>query len=403
MVIQRITPETAGRLARRDPSRDPVVVRQTRAIVSDVRERGETALRDWMWKLDRVRPPFMIERRALRRAWNTTPRDLRRAIATAVRHVERVAGNQKPTSAAIEVQRGITIESRVTPLKRVACYVPGGRFPLPSTAIMTVVPARVAGVNDIVVLCPSPSPVVLAAAFAAGASSVLRLGGAQAIAAAAYGTASVEKVEKIVGPGNAWVAAAKMLVAPDCAIDFRAGPSEIVVWSNSGKPEWIAADLMAQAEHDPNAQSMFLTSRQSLADAVRSALDATNRPSNISLWVGSQRNIVALINNLAPEHLVCDRASDAKLTVAGTTFVGSWSAQAAGDYATGSNHCLPTGGGARLRGGLMPADFVRVSSVQTLTETGLRAIGKTVMDLAMAEGLREHARSIEIRLKGSRR
>ena len=403
MRIQSITAGTARRLTRRDPSRDPGVVRQARRIVEDVRQRGDVALRHWMRRLDNVRPPFTVERRELDRAWNATPRDVRQAIATAVRNVERVATNQRPRTSAITVQPGIAIESRVTALERVGCYVPGGRFPLPSTAIMTVVPARVAGVTDVVVMCPSPSPVVLAAALAAGANSVLRVGGAQAIAAAAYGTRSIARVEKIVGPGNAWVTAAKMLVAGDCAIDFRAGPSEIIVWSNEGPAAWIAADLAAQAEHDPAARAIFLTSRRSLADAVRANLDKQGRASNVSLFVGGTREIIALINELAPEHLVCDRMKDARLTIAATTFVGPWSAQAAGDYCTGSNHTLPTGGGARVRGGLTPADFTRTFTVQRLTKRGLRAIGSSVITLAHAEGLRAHARSIEIRLKGSLR
>ena len=403
MTIRTITARTADQLARRDPSRDPSVIRQARAIVTDVRDRGEVALRLWMRKLDGVRPPFETSRRDLHRAWNATPRDVRRAIETAVRHARRVAGQQMPASSVIKVRPGVTIESRVTALSRVACYVPGGRFPLPSTAIMTVVPASVAGVKDIAVVCPAPSPVVLAAALAAGATSVSRLGGAQAIAAAAYGTTSFRRVDKIVGPGNAWVTAAKMLVAPDCAIDFRAGPSEIVVWSNEGPAEWIAADLAAQAEHDPAARAILVTSKPRLAQDVRDRLTAHGRPTNVSLWVGSRSDIVALINQLAPEHLVCDGLADARLTVAATTFVGPWSAQAAGDYCTGSNHVLPTGGGARVRGGLTSADFVRLSTVQTLTERGLRSIAGPIVTLAEAEGLRAHARSISIRLQGRRR
>ena len=401
MKIRRITSRTATLLSRRDPSRDPAVVRQAQAIVSDVRKSGERALRRWMRELDGVRPPFEIGRREWHRAWNATPRDLRNAIEVAVRHSQRVAERQLPKSSSFSVRPGIAIESRVSALARIACYVPGGRFPLPSTAIMTTVPARVAGVKDIAVLCPSPAPVVLAAALAAGASSVWRLGGAQAIAAAAYGTSSFSRVDKIVGPGNAWVTAAKMIVAADCAIDFRAGPSEIVVWSEAGQADWIAADLGAQAEHDPAARAIFLTSRPQLAEAVRDRLWRDEAPANVSLWVGSRREIRALINTLAPEHLVCDRPEDARQTLAATTFVGNWSAQASGDYATGSNHVLPTGGGAHVRGGLSSADFVRVATVQTLTERGLRSIGRSAIALARAEGLSAHAHSIDVRLKGS--
>jgi histidinol dehydrogenase len=308
-----------------------------------------------------------------------------------------------PAPSTVRVDDGVRVESRVTALSRVACYVPGGRFPLPSTAIMTVVPATVAGVKDIAVVCPSPAPVVLAAALAAGATSVHRLGGAQAIAAAAYGTRSLPRVDKIVGPGNRWVTAAKMLVAGDCAIDFRAGPSEIVIWSDAGRPDWIAHDLAAQAEHDPDARAILLTTRLSLAKNVHARLLVIGLAANVSIHVGNRRQIVALINELSPEHLVVDRAPDADECIAATTFVGEWSAQASGDYCTGSNHVLPTGGGARTRGGLTPADFVRVSTVQRLTRRGLRGIGPAVVTLARAEGLRAHARSIEVRLEDTGR
>jgi histidinol dehydrogenase len=392
--------QAVARMIRRDASRDASIARRVRRIVGEVRDGGDTALQRWTRRLDGVDPPYEISARELRAGWDATPGDVRRAIQVAIGHVWRVAVRQVPRPFSVQVCPGVRIDGRVAPLARVACYVPGGRFPLPSTAIMTVVPARAAGVGDIAVLCPAPAPAILAAALEAGATTVYRLGGAQAIAAAAYGTASIAPVEKIVGPGNAWVTAAKMLVAPDCAIDFRAGPSEIVVWSDAGRPDWIAADLLAQAEHDPHARAVLVTATRTLAEAVGRAIAAAGAPpDNVALVVaGSRDEVIALVNRLAPEHLVCDREEDAAACRAGTIFVGRWSAQAAGDYCTGSNHVLPTGGEARVRGGLSAADFVRTFTTQTLTARGLRSIAPATIALAEAEGLRAHAASIRVRL-----
>jgi histidinol dehydrogenase len=254
---------------------------------------------------------------------------------------------------------------------------------------------------------------VLAAALEAGVQSVYAIGGAQAIAALAYGTKTITRVDKIVGPGNAWVAAAKALVSADCAIDFQAGPSEIVVMSDEGPAAWIAADLVAQAEHDPSARAIFVTTRPSLARAVVAAVERcapAAGPARIALrrngavvLARTRREAVAVVNRLAPEHLVCDRPADVdRFTAAGTIFVGRWSAQALGDYCTGSNHVLPTGGAARFRGGLTAADFVRVFSVQTITRRGIRTIGPAAVTLAEAEGLSAHAESIRTRLTAAR-
>jgi histidinol dehydrogenase len=274
---------------------------------------------------------------------------------------------------------------------------------------MTVVPAVVAGVREVVVVCPKPDATVMCAAVEAGATRVVQVGGAQAIAALAYGTSMVPRVDKIVGPGNAWVAAAKTLVSQDCPIDVHAGPSEIVVWSDRGRPEWIALDLLAQAEHDPDARAVLVTTRPALARAVAEAVgrrmpadgparEAIRRRGAIVVAT-TRREAIDVVNRLAPEHLVVDRATDvAAATAAGTVFVGNWSVQAAGDYATGSNHVLPTGGAARFRGGLTTADFMKTWTVQKLTRQGLQAIGPAALTLARAEGLTMHATSIAARL-----
>jgi histidinol dehydrogenase len=250
---------------------------------------------------------------------------------------------------------------------------------------------------------------VLAAAVEAGVSEVYTIGGAQAIGALAYGTASVPRVSKIVGPGNAWVAAAKAYVSRDCPIDLHAGPSEIVVCSDAGRAEWIAADLIAQAEHDPAARAIFVTTKTRLALAVAREVARqipADGPASKSIETNGaivvargRRDAVALVNELAPEHLVIDGDDDADAyRTAGTIFVGDYSVQAAGDYCTGSNHVLPTGGAARFRGGLGAADFVRVFTVQTLNRAALKRIGPSVVTLAEAEGLASHANSVRVRL-----
>ena len=390
--------------------RESLVVRSTRRIVDDVRARGDAALREWSLKLDGFAArSFAVSSREIDRGWKDTPADVKRAIRLAISNVRAVAERQVPQPFTVRPVAGVRIDQVVQPLARVGCYVPGGRYPLPSTLIMTVVPALVAGVTEVIVACPRPSAVVLCAAREAGATSVLRIGGAQAIAALAYGTRAIPRVDKIVGPGNAWVAAAKSLVANDCPIDFEAGPSEIVIYANSGRADWLADDLIAQAEHDPDARAIFVTTNTMLAAQVKQALAAqtpTSGPAAASLArngqiivKASEAAAIAAINAIAPEHLVIDRAADVpQFRSAGTIFVGRWSAQAAGDYTTGSNHVLPTARAARFRGGLSAADFVRVFTVQTLTKRGIRAIGPAAATLADAEGLTAHASSIRRRL-----
>ena len=310
----------------------------------------------------------------------------------------------------MRIAAGVTVEQRIVPLDRVGCYVPGGRYPLPSSLLMTAIPAATAGVREIIAVCPRPEPVVMAAALEAGVTSLFRVGGAHAVAALAYGTQTIPRVDKIVGPGNRFVAAAKALVAADCGIDFYAGPTEIIVVASRGPASWIAADLIAQAEHDPDARAVFITPSRALAAGVARAVEAqapTAGPARASLRAhgavivtSSVQEAMALANAAAPEHLVVDDERLAALaTCAGSVFVGSWSAQVAGDYAIGSNHVLPTAGAARVRGGLSAADFVRQITVQRLSRNGFRRLSGTVMTLATAEGLPSHAASIGIRVK----
>jgi histidinol dehydrogenase len=379
-------------------------------IVHAVRDEGDTALLAFARRFDDVRPPIEVSREEMERSMRHVPADVRAAIAAAAKNIARVAARQVPSTFALSVTPGVDIEQRVEPLARVGCYVPGGRFPLPSSLLMTAVPARVAGVPEIIVACPRPEPSVLAAALEAGVTRLFRIGGAHAIAALAYGTRTVPRVDKIVGPGNRWVAAAKALVSRDCAIDFYAGPTEIVIVASSGDPEWIAADLVAQAEHDPDARSIFITWNRGLATKVSKLVAAAAKDRRVVkasidahgaiVIVKDADEAVALANRIAPEHLVVDTEALAKRTlVAGALFVGACTAQAAGDYATGSNHVLPTAGAARFRGGLSASDFVRVMAVQRVNKKGLATLAPTILPLARAEGLRAHGESIEIRIR----
>ena len=391
-------------------ARDAATERRVARIVADVRRDGDRALLRYARQLDRLDGPVEITEAAMRADAARVPRAVRQAVREAARNIRRVASRQVPRGWRTRVEPGVTVEQRVVPLDRVGCYVPGGRYPLPSSLLMAAIPASVAGVREIVVACPRPAPVVMAAALEAGVSRMFRLGGAQAIAALAYGTGTVPRVDKIVGPGNRFVAAAKALVASDCGIDFYAGPTEIVIVSSRGSAAWIAADLLAQAEHDPDARAVLITTSRRLAARVAREVEARlpdTGPARQSLRAhggiviaSSSAEAMALANDAAPEHLVVDDERMARMVrCAGSVFVGPWSAQAAGDYAIGSNHVLPTAGAARARGGLSAADFVRQITVQRLTRAGVRRIGGTAIALAGAEGLHAHAASIGERVR----
>jgi histidinol dehydrogenase len=392
-----------------DRDADRAFDRRVKAIVARVRGDGDTALLGFARRFDGVSPPIEVSRDEMRAAAARVPDDVRRAIRRAAGHIARVAVRQIPKHWDLEVAPGVSVEQRVEPLARVGCYVPGGRFPLPSSLLMTAVPARVAGVREIIAVCPRPEPAVMAAALEAGVTRLFRVGGAHAIAALAYGTATIPRVDKIVGPGNRYVAAAKARVSADCAIDFYAGPTEIVIVAGSGRPGWIAADLVAQAEHDPDARSIFITWRRQLAGRVARAVTAHAAGRDVvKRSLGSHGVIVVtrsadeamdIANRIAPEHLVVDREALARRPItAGAVFIGPFTAQAAGDYATGSNHVLPTAGAARFRGGLSAADFVRVMAVQRVTRAGLNLLAPIILPLARAEGLGAHAESVEVRL-----
>jgi histidinol dehydrogenase len=379
-----------------------------RGIVDDVRHGGDKSLRVYAERWDGLEKDsaLRVTEEEIQEAWNASPADLRSALRKAAANIRQFCKWQKPK----EWRRGsggVSVGQLVRPLESVGCYVPGGRYPLASTVLMTVIPAQVAGVKNIRIVSPKPRPEVLAAASMLGVQEVYRVGGAQAIAALAYGTESIPHVDKIVGPGNSYVTAAKKLVSFDCAIDFLAGPTEIVVLSNKGRAEFIAADLVAQAEHDPETLAIFITTSISLGKAVAQfaskfaysnpiAQESLSRNGAI-LVASSEKEALDWANAIAPEHITVERKHLPFIHNAGSIFVGDFSAQAAGDYASGPNHVLPTAGVARFRGGLSVLDFLKIITVQDLSRKGLRRLAPTIECLAETEGLAAHAESIRVR------
>jgi histidinol dehydrogenase len=380
-----------------------------RRIVKDVRKGGDQALRRYAAKLDGLAPkqPLEISQTEMEEAWKATPKPLQAAMQTAAGNIRRFAERQMPKEWSAS-SAGLTTGQRVRPLGAVGCYVPSGRYPLPSTLLMTVIPAQVAGVERIVAVSPKPAQETLAAAALLGMSGFYRIGGAQAIAALAFGTESIRRVDKIVGPGNWYVTAAKKMVAFDCAIDMLAGPTEIVVTSEAGDAVGIAADLVAQAEHDPEALAILITTNGALArEVVREvtqrlkvnpiAKQAIER-NGLVVVAGSVDEAREITNRLAPEHLTVDSSQDLDwVRNAGSVFIGRYSPQPMGDYVSGPNHTLPTGGVAQVRGGLSVMDFLKVITVQEYTLAGLKKLGPAAIALANAEGLHGHAEAVRAR------
>lgn len=381
---------------------------RVRRIVENVRRGGERSLRRFAERWDglgaeqSLRVPEQEMKEALRQA----PADLRNSLRLAARNIRQFCEWQKP-KGWMRSRSGISVGQLVRPLDAVGCYVPGGRYPLVSTLLMTVIPAQVAGVKNIRVVSPKPSVEVLAAAAMLGVGEFYRVGGAQAIAALAYGTSSIARVDKIVGPGNAYVTVAKKLVSFDCAIDFLAGPTESVVLSDSGVPDFIAADLVAQAEHDPETLAVFITTSRNLARSVAGAVALAAKGNAIAqkslrargaiLVAASREQARVWANRIAAEHITVEEDDLPYIQNAGSIFVGGYSAQAAGDYASGPNHVLPTSGQARFRGGLSVADFMKVITVQQLSATGLKRMAPAIERLTAAEGLPAHERSVRVR------
>ncbi len=380
-------------------------------ILADVRERGDAAVREYAGRFDGLAEgsPLPVSRDEMKAAWEATAPALREAMEIAQGNIRRFAEAQKPREWMSESSPGLKTGQIVRPISSVGCYVPGGRYPLPSTLLMTVTPAQVAGVARIVVCSPKPAKETLAAAWLAGVTEFYRMGGAQAIAAMAYGTGSIERVEKIVGPGNLYVTGAKALVSHECGVDMPAGPTEIGIMSENGDAAGIAADLVAQAEHDPEALAVLITPNAELAAAVLKEVKAQSKQNVTAKDSLSRQGTVfvtstvaearELTNRLAFEHLSVDAASDvAWVRNAGSVFVGRFSPQSMGDYVSGPNHVLPTGRAGRIRGGLSVMDFLKAITVQQYTKQGLKTLGPHAIALAEAEGLVGHAESVRVKL-----
>jgi histidinol dehydrogenase len=381
---------------------------RVRRIVEGVRRGGDRSLRRYAERWDGLekKQSLRVSEEEMATALRTISPQLRKSLRQAAQNIRRFCEWQKP-GEWMRTRSGMSLGQIVRPLESVGCYVPGGRYPLVSTLLMTVIPAKVAGVKNIRVVSPKPSAEVLAAAAMLGVREFYRVGGAQAVAALAYGTSSIPRVDKVVGPGNAYVTVAKKLVSFDCAIDFLAGPTEAVVLSDSGVPEFIAADLVAQAEHDPETLAVFITTSRMLARSVKASAARIAKGNPIArkslqargaiLVAASREQAREWANQLAPEHITVAEEDLPFIQNAGSVFVGDYSAQAAGDYASGPNHVLPTSGQARFRGGLSVADFVKIITVQRVSAAGLKQIAPAIEWLATAEGLPAHAQSIRVR------
>jgi histidinol dehydrogenase len=425
MKLRRLSTADAGfdaeleRLTRYEAAQDEAVEAAVRAIIADVRARGDAAVLEYTRKFDRLQAQSMAElevpRAKLDAALAALPGAQRAALQTAAARVRAFHERQRAQSWEFTDAEGTRLGQRVTPLARVGVYVPGGKAAYPSTVLMNVIPAKVAGVREIVMASPNAEPMVLAAAALAGADRVLAIGGAQAVAALAYGTQSVARVDKIVGPGNAYVAAAKRQVFGQVGIDMIAGPSEIlVIGDGATPPDWVAMDLFSQAEHDEMAQSILLSPSKEYLDAVEASIanllptlarrkvaEASLAARGALILTKSLEEACAVADRIAPEHLELSVARPEALLPllhnAGAIFLGRWSSEAIGDYCAGPNHVLPTAGTARFSSPLGVYDFQKRSSVIGVSEAGARTLGKVAQTLAEGEGLQAHARSAAMR------
>ena len=414
-MIRILESSEVGKLLARKAARFAGAEETVRPILEAVRKRGDKALLEYARQFDRFdRKSVAVGPGELKAAEESLSPEFRSAVGIASKNIRAFAKLQMPRTMSKVIAPGLRVGQIVRPLDTVAAYIPSGRYPLPSTLMMTVIPAQVAGVRSVCAASPRPVNEVLGTASLLGVSQFFLMGGAHAIAAFAFGTKTVPRADRIVGPGNIYVAAAKKLLAGEVGIDFVAGPTEILMIADDGNPAWIAADMLAQAEHDTEASAILLTRSKRFAQAVAKEIEkqldtlstapvarkAIDRNSAIIL-VKSSQEAVDLSNRFAPEHLSIHDASLLPLIQhAGSVFIGPTSPEAAGDYASGPNHVLPTTGAARVRGGLSVADYVKVISTQEISPEALRKLAPAITTLARAEGLEAHARSVEARLNG---
>lgn len=408
-----------------DEADDLEIHQRVLSIIADVRSRGDSAVIDYTNRFDQreLTDPTQLELSPdlLRSAWTNLPDDQAQALKIAADRIRAYAEQQKLQSWQFTETDGSILGQKITPLDRVGLYVPGGKAAYPSSVLMNAIPAKVAGVNELIMAVPTPqgetNPLVLAAAYLAGVDRLFGIGGAQAIAALAYGTETIPAVAKIVGPGNIYVATAKKLVFGQVGIDMIAGPSEIlVVCDGKTDPDWIAMDLFSQAEHDENAQAILISPDADYLDAVEQSINrllpTMEREEIIRKSLSSRGALILVddlldaakvVNQIAPEHLELSvedpDALCAHIRHAGAIFMGRYTAEALGDYCAGPNHVLPTSGTARFSSPLGVYDFQKRSSLINCSETGANLLGKTASLLARGEGLTAHARSAEYRVK----
>jgi len=393
-------------------------IERVKKIVMDVKKVGDEAVISYTKKFDNVsltKNDIPVSRKEVKEAYKNVNPKIISSLKTAAANISKYAECQLPSEWKKEINKGILVGQIVRPLDSVGCYVPGGNYPLASSVLMAVIPAKVAGVKEIIVCCPKITKEILAACEIAGADKVFRVGGAQAIAAMAYGTESIPKVNKIVGPGNIYVTAAKKLVFGDVGIDFLAGPSEIMIIAEKANPEFIAADMLSQAEHDAMASSILVTPNVSLAKQVKQEIEnQLKKLKTKKIAEKSLKNFGAIVivknmdeafefaNDFAPEHLeimAYDENVLSKVRNAGAVFLGEYSPEAAGDYCSGPNHVLPTQGVAKFRAGLCVMDFFKMPTFQRLTKKGLQGIKDSIVNIAELEGLDAHAKSVKKRFE----
>jgi histidinol dehydrogenase len=411
-MIRIVEHTEVGKILARKAARFNAAEKIVGPILEDVRKRGDRAVLEYARRFDGCeRKSLRLEPLELRAAEKELSKEFKAAVKTASANIRAYAKLQLPVGRQKTIAPGLRVGQVVRPLDTVAAYIPAGRYPLPSTVLMTVIPAQVAGVATVCVTAPKPVAGIVGTASMLGVKNVFQIGGAHAIAAFAFGTRTIPRADRIVGPGNIYVAAAKKMIAGETGIDFIAGPTEILIIAAEGNPAWLAADMLAQAEHDTDASAVLLTTSKQLALAVQAELEkqletlptaATARAAidknSAIILMRSLEEAVEVSNRFAPEHLSVHEARLVRgIQHAGSIFIGAHSPEAAGDYATGPNHVLPTSGAARLRGGLSAADYVKVISTQQVAPRALAKLQPAITTLARAEGLEAHARSVEIR------
>ncbi len=422
MEILDYNKETVEELIKRSQADINSVLTTVSDILNDVRENKDNAVKAYTAKFDKAElDDLKVSEEEIKKAYDELDDELIKALKSASANIEKFHKAQIPEEWEMEVIPGITAGQIIRPINSVGCYIPGGRAVYPSTILMTVIPAKIAGV-DRIIACSPPGPdgkiqaAILVAADLAGVDEIYKCGGAQAIAAMAYGTESIAKVEKIVGPGNIFVTAAKKLVYGDVDIEFPAGPSEVLILADeSAIPEYIAYDFLSQSEHDPNASCFLVTDSERIANESNELIEKFAKEAKRSEIIAEsleQHGHVILCNTMdeaidftneyAPEHLIIstkdDKAVLDKIKNAGSIFLGKYSPVAAGDYGSGTNHVLPTGGGAKMYSGLSTETFIKKPTVQTLTKEGIKELSKTVLPIAEYEGFFAHADSIKVRL-----